>query len=429
MPELKGTFTGMPELKGNITASKPIAVVAPFQIYAAPDDVPCDVCTGRKLRAAKTCLTCLASYCESHLQPHRQSEALQRHKLEEPTGKLEEKLCKKHQEVLTLFCRTEETRICSMCVVAEHKRHDIVTPEEERASRQSELEKRNKEMKKLEDKEKKPNELGTIVRIERFTEKKLQECQETLKFLPQSIERLWLHFTEVIEGPKKREVSKAEELIERVKEKIKELKSRDIERGTDSLQNLQSRDDLLKYFCPLTLDFSTAHRRLHPSEGNKKITNIRKVFPYPDHPDRFEIWPQVLCTEALSGARYYWEVEWNGEGVDIGVTYKGIQSKGWGMNCLLGNDDRSWCLYCSDSTHSVWHNNTKIDISSSPCHRIGVYLDCPAGSLSFYSISDSTTLLHRFYASFTEPLYPGFKVGANCSVTICPPDQCVLSPL
>ncbi|XP_039620840.1 tripartite motif-containing protein 16-like [Polypterus senegalus] len=419
----------MPELNGNTTASKPIAVVAPFQLYAGPDDVPCDVCTERKLRAAKTCLTCLASYCETHLQPHRQSEALKRHKLEEPTGKLEEKLCKKHQEVLKLFCRTEETLICSMCVVAEHKGHDIVTPEEGTASRQSELEKRNKEMKKLEDKEKKPNDLETVTRTESSAERKLQEFKETLKFLPQSIERLWSHFTEVIEATKKREVRKDDELTERIKEKIKVLKSRDIELGSDSLQNLQSRDDLLKYFCPLTLHFSTAQRRLHPSEGNKKVTNMRKEFPYPDHPDRFENWPQVLCTEALSGARYYWEVEWNGEGVDIGVTYKGIQCKGWGMDCLLGHNDRSWCLYCSDSSHCVWHNNTKIDISSPPGHRIGVYLDCPEGSLSFYSISDSTTLLHRFNATFAEPLYPAFKVGANCSVTICPPDQCVQSPL
>uniref|UniRef100_A0A8C4XE47 RING-type domain-containing protein n=1 Tax=Erpetoichthys calabaricus TaxID=27687 RepID=A0A8C4XE47_ERPCA len=109
--------------------------------------------------------------------------------------------------------------------------------------------------------------------------------------------------------------------------------------------------------CQLTLDPNTAYERLYLSEENTKVSRSLEAHFYSEHPDRFEFWDQVLCKEGLSGTRCYWEVEWSG----------------------------SWTLCCSR-----------------------VYLDFPAGTLSFYSISDSMILLHKFKTTFTEPLYPGF---------------------
>ncbi|XP_051791129.1 tripartite motif-containing protein 16-like protein, partial [Erpetoichthys calabaricus] len=172
--------------------------------------------------------------------------------------------------------------------------------------------------------------------------------------------------------------------------------------------------------CPLTLDLNTVNKWLHLSEENKKVTNKRAVTQYPDHPDRFDSRSQVLCREALSGTRCYWEAEWSGEGATIGVAYEGISRKGWKYECLLGRNDKSWSLSCSDSHYSVWYNNMKTEICAPCSHRIGVYLDCPAGSLSFYSVSDAMILLHRIKTSFTEPLYAGFGVGWHSTVTICP---------
>uniref|UniRef100_A0A674AAR3 B30.2/SPRY domain-containing protein n=1 Tax=Salmo trutta TaxID=8032 RepID=A0A674AAR3_SALTR len=168
---------------------------------------------------------------------------------------------------------------------------------------------------------------------------------------------------------------------------------------------------LRKYVCDLTLDLNTVNRNLSLSEENRKVTRRGEEQPYPDHPERFEVWGQVLCREGLTG-RCYWEVEWSG-GDDIGVTYKGISRRGWGDDCCLGYSDKSWCLFCSDSSYSACHNNnsTTIDVHSSRQHRVGVYLDWSAGTLSFYRASaDTLTHLITFTSTFTEPLYPGFWV-------------------
>uniref|UniRef100_A0A8C4SSI6 Tripartite motif-containing protein 16-like n=1 Tax=Erpetoichthys calabaricus TaxID=27687 RepID=A0A8C4SSI6_ERPCA len=181
----------------------------------------------------------------------------------------------------------------------------------------------------------------------------------------------------------------------------------------------QSRDDFLKYFCPLTLDINTAHRYLCLSEGNKKVTREWTKATYPDHPERFDHLAQVLCREALTGTHCYWEVEGSGDDMMIGVAYNGLDRKGRGVECSLGYNDKSWCLLWSHSRYTVRHNNKRTVISAPYSPRIGVYLDWPAGSLSFYSVSHTMTLLHRFNTSFTEPLYPGFGFGPASSVTIC----------
>uniref|UniRef100_A0A674B278 B30.2/SPRY domain-containing protein n=1 Tax=Salmo trutta TaxID=8032 RepID=A0A674B278_SALTR len=168
-----------------------------------------------------------------------------------------------------------------------------------------------------------------------------------------------------------------------------------------------------KYVCDLTLDLNTVNRLLSLSEENRKVTWRTEEQPYPDHPERFEDCRQVLCREGLTG-RCYWEVEWRGRmGAGIGLTYKGINRRGSGRDCWLGHNDKSWSLFCSDNSYSAWHNNnsTTIDVPSSSSHRVGVYLDWPAGTLSFYrASSDTLTHLITFISTFTEPLYPGFGV-------------------
>ncbi|XP_048854106.1 NACHT, LRR and PYD domains-containing protein 12-like isoform X2 [Brienomyrus brachyistius] len=180
----------------------------------------------------------------------------------------------------------------------------------------------------------------------------------------------------------------------------------------------RTRAGLQKYSCQLTLDPNTANRLLSLSGGNRKVTWGAEQ-PYPDHPERFDSRPQVLCRESLTG-RCYWEAEWDGNAVLIGVTYKGIERKG-GSECWLGNNDKSWSLYCDTDSYSVRHNNkrTLIPIEPSGSRRVGVYLDWGAGALSFYRVSsDGLTPLHRFTSSFTESLYPGFYVYRNSSVSL-----------
>ncbi|XP_023250102.1 NACHT, LRR and PYD domains-containing protein 12-like [Seriola lalandi dorsalis] len=171
--------------------------------------------------------------------------------------------------------------------------------------------------------------------------------------------------------------------------------------------------------CELELDENTVNRKLRLSDGNRTVTFATEVQSYPDHPDRFNIWSQLLCRTVLTG-RCYWEVEWRGL-VHISVSYRGIRRKGGSDDCWFGGNDQSWSLRCSDvHGYSVWHNNRKTSISSSSVsHRVAVYVDCPSGFLSFYRVSDSLIHLHTFNTTFTEPLYPGFRILPGSSVSLC----------
>ncbi|XP_042171981.1 NACHT, LRR and PYD domains-containing protein 3-like isoform X1 [Oncorhynchus tshawytscha] len=178
---------------------------------------------------------------------------------------------------------------------------------------------------------------------------------------------------------------------------------------------------LKKYACDVTLDPNTACRHLSLSEGNRKVTRGKEDQPYPDHPGRFEFWPQVLCREGLTG-RSYWEAEMSGGGDDIGMTYRGIGRTGNADDSKLGCNDKSWSLSCSDYGYTARHNKERTDLpASSSSNRVGVYLDWPGGTLSFYTLSSSDTLthLHTFTSTFTEPLYPGFWVEINSSLSLC----------
>uniref|UniRef100_A0A8B9H4D4 B30.2/SPRY domain-containing protein n=1 Tax=Astyanax mexicanus TaxID=7994 RepID=A0A8B9H4D4_ASTMX len=184
---------------------------------------------------------------------------------------------------------------------------------------------------------------------------------------------------------------------------------------------------LQKYARKLTLDPNTAHVDLSLSKRNRTVkwTKAVKENPQsPDHPERFDTWCQVLCRESLSG-RCYWEVQWSDMGVHIGVTYRGIGRKGGGNECWFGQNDQSWSLDCTKVNYTARHNSAKTIISAEGrcSYKIGVYLDCSAGRLSFYDVSSNNEQqklahLHTFNATFTEPLYTGFMV-TNATVTLC----------
>uniref|UniRef100_A0A3Q1EM24 NACHT, LRR and PYD domains-containing protein 12-like n=1 Tax=Acanthochromis polyacanthus TaxID=80966 RepID=A0A3Q1EM24_9TELE len=174
-----------------------------------------------------------------------------------------------------------------------------------------------------------------------------------------------------------------------------------------------------KYTCELTLDPNTAYKNFLLSQDNKKVTVVNKQQPYPDHPDRFEVRCQVLGTNGLTG-RCYWEVECSGP-VTVGVTYRGIERKGKGDDSLLGWNSKSWGF---DYRNIAWHDG-KATVSSASSNRspdrIAVYLDWPAGTLSFYRVFlDTLVHLHTFHCTFTEPLYPVLEVsGTGSFASLC----------
>ncbi|KAM3585081.1 uncharacterized protein V6R79_006751 [Siganus canaliculatus] len=206
------------------------------------------------------------------------------------------------------------------------------------------------------------------------------------------------------------------------------------------------RPGLRKYSCQLTLDTNTVNRFLQLSNDNRTVTGGEEDQSYPDHPDRFDSCQQLLCTTGLTG-RCYWEVEWTGP-VHISVNYRGINRKGTRENCEFGQNDQSWSLECDCGSYSVWHNKRKTSCSYSFMNlfslfsgRVGVYVDCPGGTLSFYRFSSESLIhIHTINTRFTEPLYPGFGLlsssllwpwpgprssvslwpGPRSSVSLCP---------
>lgn len=182
-----------------------------------------------------------------------------------------------------------------------------------------------------------------------------------------------------------------------------------------------SKPGLMTSFYELILDINSAHRFLKLSRSNKTVECASEVIqPYPDHPDRFDIWCQVLSCTGMTG-RCYWEVEWSGE-VIIAVTYRGINRKGGSNDCVFGQNAQSWGLWCSADGHSVRHNKIKsiLPHSSPSSGRVVVDLDYSAGSLSFYKVSSGDlTHLYTYNTTFTEPLYAGFWFGPCSSVSLC----------
>ncbi|XP_030014907.1 NLR family CARD domain-containing protein 3-like [Sphaeramia orbicularis] len=184
---------------------------------------------------------------------------------------------------------------------------------------------------------------------------------------------------------------------------------------------------LRKYFCELTLDPNTANEKLKLSENNKKVELVEEVQSYPDHQDRFEYWEQLMCSTGLTG-RCYWEVQWSGE-VWISVAYRGIRRKGDSLDCWFGLNDQSWSLWCYTGGYRVWHNKKYTPLpqsssspsSSSSSGTVSVYVDCPAGSVSFYEVSsDKLIHIYTFKTTFTEPLFGGFRLRTQgSSASLC----------
>ncbi|XP_053497974.1 tripartite motif-containing protein 16 [Ictalurus furcatus] len=510
-PQCRDTFTPRPVLRRNNMLAEvveklkktEVQAASPAHCYAGPGDVECDFCTGRKHKAVKSCLVCLASYCEIHLKPHYQSPAFKIHTLIEASAKLQEKICSEHNKPMEIYCRSDQTYICYLCTMDNHKGHDTVTVTAERAEKQRELkEEQMKSQQRIQEKQKKVQELKqTVNTIKLSAQTAVEDSERIFTEMIGSMEKRRSEVTELIRAQEKAELSRAERLLEQLEQEIADLQRRvteleqlshtddhlhflqDLASGhrsppldraefqtssiTDrqhlsfdgvrnSLSDLkkrleefceeefnkilpqaaavqiispsepQTREDFLKYFCDLTLDPNTAHHYLVLSEKNRVLTYTEREKYYPDHPERFDYWPQVLCKESVCG-RCYWEVEWESDrGVAISVSYKGIDRKGPSKNCTFSSNNQSWSLeYCYSSFLYFYNNTIKTDLTVPLSSRIGVYVDHSAGTLSFYSVSDTMKLLHRVHTTFTQPLYAGFGVymdsGHTSIMRLCDP--------
>ncbi|XP_054866452.1 tripartite motif-containing protein 16-like [Amphiprion ocellaris] len=490
-PQCRKTFTPRPDLQKNVLLAELVEelkktglqAAAADHCYAGPEDVACDVCTGRKMKAVKSCLGCLISYCENHLQPHYDVAQLQKHQLVEPSKNLQENICSRHDKMKEIFCRTDQQLICHLCTMDEHKGHKTVPAAAERKKKQKKLKvSRLNIQQRIQDRQKDVKLLQQELEDINVSAHKTVEDSE--KMFTQMIHLIQKRLSEVkqqIRSQQETEVSRVKELQEKLEQEIRDLERKDAELKQlsdtpdhsqflhnypsvsalsesthsssinirprrhfedvtaavkelrDQLQDIlrdtrtnislaitevdvslsgpepepepKSRDEFLEYSREITLDPNTAFRYLELSEENKKVTVMREEQHYPGHPDRFIDYFQVLSKESLTG-RCYWEVRWRGR-VYVAVAYKNICRKGNSNECIFGRNDKSWALRCHTNSYTFLYNNTETPVSGPRSSRIGVYLDHRAGILSFYSVSETMTLLHRVQTTFTEPIHAG----------------------
>ncbi|XP_058496772.1 tripartite motif-containing protein 16-like [Solea solea] len=484
-PQCRKIFTPRPELMKSTMLADLVEELKKTGLHAAPadhcyagaEDVACDFCTGRKHKALKSCLVCLASFCEEHLQPHHQSPAFKKHKLVEPSKNLQENICPRHDEVMKMFCRTDQQCICYLCSVDEHKDHDMVSAAAERTQKQRELDLSREEIQqRVQDIDRDVKVLQQEVEaLTLSADKAVKDIEKTFTEMMLLLQKRSSDVKQQIRSQQETEVSRVKDLQEKLQQELTDLNKREAElkqlslthdhnqfllnyrslsalspsthsstidvrplrhfenvtvavaevKGqiqdvlTETWTNIslavtrvdvlltdpepKTRAEFLRYSQEITLDPNTAHTQLLLSEGNRKVTLMWNNQSYPRPTDRFTDVYQVLSKESLHG-RCYWEVERRGGGVSVAVTYKNISRSG--NESRFGYNDKSWSLYCYQNSCTFVHNSINTEVSDGLSSRVGVYLDHRAG-LSFYSVSDTMTLLHRVQTTFTQPLYAG----------------------
>ncbi|KAF7690140.1 tripartite motif-containing protein 16-like isoform X2 [Silurus meridionalis] len=501
-PQCRETFTPRPVLRKNNVLTEIIARLEKQEhqtsfaqaldiISIEAEDVECDSCIGVKEKAVKSCLTCLASYCDVHVQAHHESPAFKKHTLIKALGNLHEKTCAQHNKLLEMFCRNDQRVICYQCSVDKHGDHDIVPVQEEWIKKQSYFKDlQHKYQTKIKMREKTLQELKDVIdAYKRSAQEAVEDTEKIFNELLMSIEKRRSEVTNLIRAQEKAELAQTAEVLKQLETEIADVKKKQAqleklsqtsgyvhflqrfqflgsELETDDsfkvdynrqssfdnfkksiiqlkeeveefckekVENIsenvifnqiivmpepKTRAEFLKYTCELSLDPNTAHCFLELANDNTYVTSGNRKHEYPDHPERFAEFLQVLCKQRMP-PRAYWEVEVNGKnGVSIAVSYKSINRKGSQNESRFGHNTQSWRLVRYPKGYCFWQNNTKINVSGPISQRIGVYLDQKAGTLSIYSVSDKMTLIHKVTTAFTQPLYAGFGIGTGSSAKI-----------
>lgn len=453
----------------------------PVDCSAGAEDVACDSCIGVKMKAIRSCLVCLVSYCRWHLQSHFQSPAFEKHALVEPRETLQQNFCPQHNEVMKLFCRTDQQLICNICFLDTHKDHDTTSTLTERTQRQKVLIEIQKEVQqRIQEKEKDFQALKEEAEaVDQSADKAVEDIDRFFHEMFQHLERKYSEKREQVEAMREVEMSRASGLKEKLQQEIEELTraNRQLEElfltqdhthflhssfsllhlaepadppVTDvrhlkrfenatggwsnvrqKLQNLcenwpdgsdtdalmaadvptspqpQRRADFLKYSCNLTLDPRTAHPMVAVTEGNRRAAFVSHAQPCLSNPERFLYCYQALSKERMAG-RCYWEVSVKG-GVSVALSYRSIHRRLYFNESGFGFNPNSWALQSDRGNYVFYHDKVPTPIAGGGASRIGVYLDHGAGILSFYSISQTMTLLHRVQTAFAQPLHAGIR--------------------
>ncbi|XP_048016157.1 E3 ubiquitin-protein ligase TRIM39-like [Megalobrama amblycephala] len=477
-PLCKETFKRRPNLKIN-TALREVVLLFKGNSGQSKSEVLCDICDDIKMKALKMCLECQISYCQTHLEPHQRVPKLKKHKLIDPVEKLEDYICQKHEKPLELFCRDDQTCVCLLCAVTDHKTHNTVSVEEESRERKSQLMKIQTDMQQMiQDRMKRIQDLKCSAKLRKEVLKKEKaESIELFTDLIRSIERCQSELLEMMEQKQKAAEKQAEELIKALEQEITELKRRDTEleqlsHTEDHLHLLQiypslsrpahtsscseislsdthvSVETLMRFLTQLketldeklsktvstelkmmqryavdvTLDPDTASPYLILSDDGKQVACGDIELKLKNNPKRFDTCPCVLAKEGFSSGRFYFEVQvkrktdW-----DLGVARESINRKGM---IIAVPEDGYWAVALRDENQYEAYESPSVFLSLRVNPQVvGVFVDYEEGLVSFYDVESRSHIYSFTGQTFTEKLFPIFspynnKKGENAAPLI-----------
>lgn len=453
------------------------------QALSKPGEVPCDICTDRKLKALKSCLVCLASYCKSHWESHQLMDPFKKHKVIDPVEKLDERVCKKHEKPLDLFCRDDKTYVCLFCTESDHKTHKTVPIEEESRLRKATLGKtKDKAKERIGKHLKKITEIKVSIEIhKKETKTKIAESMQVFADLLQSITQRQAEVVEDIEKKQELMEKEAEQLIEEIEKEITELhrSTADIDKLADiqdhfyllqnsptlyalpptknwfdirvgktwcprSLRNALSQlgDQINKELAELcqyelsklqesavdvTLDPASANKYLILSANRKSVkygniyANMTNIVFGNSH---FET-ASVLGREGICSGCMYFEVMVKGKTRWVVGMVKETYDKKEERKRSPARGIWSVGLWGGFEYKAYSKNNVILSLRNMP-QTVGVFVDYEGGVVSFYDVKAKYHIYSFANCNFTERIYPYLHTGhdengSNSSpLIICP---------
>ncbi|XP_005755205.1 E3 ubiquitin-protein ligase TRIM21-like [Pundamilia nyererei] len=493
-PICNKVFKRRPELDINTLFSEMVAqcrrealqnVSSSEQQAAKPGEVPCDVCTGTTLKALKSCLVCQTSYCQTHLEPHLRVKGLKRHQLIDAVENLEGRVCTKHDKLLELFCKTDQTCVCMLCPVLDHKSHEFVPLKEEYEGKKAELEKTEAEIQQMIQKRRlKIQEIKESVKMSKDrADLQKRVGVQVLTALKESVERRLKDLMKEIEDKQETTEKQAEGLINDLEQEISDLMKRSSEveqlsQSEDHLHLLHSFSSLKaapptkdrtevrvrppsyegtvvravaqleetfwkpmkkklfkaelkrvqQYAVDVTLDPDTANPALILCDDRKEVYHSDVKKKLPDNSERFSQCVCVLGEQSFSSGRFYFEVEVKGKTEwDLGVARESIDRR---SNIILSPQNGFWTVLLRNGNEYKACAAPPVRLCLQPGpEKVGVFVDYEEGLVSFYDV-DAAALIYSFTGcSFTHKLHPYFGPSLNhggnnsAPLIICPVNQ------
>ncbi|KAK5848260.1 hypothetical protein PBY51_005889 [Eleginops maclovinus] len=430
--------------------------------FARAGEVPCDACIGRKVKALKSCLNCPGSFCEVHLRHHKKVKTLTSHRLIEPTFHLEEKICKKHERLLEIYCRTDHICICTACAEASHKPHDIVSAEHEWKKKMSNLSKKRSELKHLiKERTKKLDDIKQSIKvIKASSQKELEESWQVYAELQRLVEHSQAELVEQIAKRQREAERHAQELARGLENELSQLRSRSneleahahtqdkvlflqnlatltpppepndwsavsintdlylgtirssvsglIDKFNEELKRLYGKElrKVQNYSSEVILDPATAQRNLVVSDDGRQVRYEERKATHNESLKRFSPALFVLGRECINSGRHYWEVDMGRKTAwTIGMASASAKRKG---EIKLSPDGGFWCLWLKNGEVKALASSRLPLLLPSQPSKVGIFLDYEGGQISFYDVK-ARLHLYSFVDNFSESLYPIFS--------------------